>query len=111
MGYKRFCDATRAIEKAKDSFVEFGQVIKRQYAAEPAKDVQAFYDARDALHTRLCEEFREELDALKAQLVEKWPEIYLPDETDEVAEKRIASRIMAQEPKPKRRSRSRGDSS
>ena len=108
MGYKRFCDATRELEKVPGTFKEFGQVLKRQYSREPAQDVTLFYKLRDELHDRIATEFRAGLADLTEQLIEKWPEIYLPDETDEVAEKRIASMLLpAQEGKgsvkPKRK--------
>lgn len=95
MGYKRFCDATRELEKADGTFEEFGQVIKRQYAPDPAKDVKAFYAARDELHERIAAEFKVGLEELTEVLLRQWPEIYLPDETDEVAEKRIATRLVS----------------
>ena len=100
MGYKRFCDATRELEEVPGTFEEFGQVLKRQYAPDPAKDVSGYFAERDRLHDRIAKMFRSELEDLTDDLIDKWPDIYLPDETDEVAEKRISSRLVA---KPKRK--------
>lgn len=99
MSHRRWCDATARLEKPGETFTSFGTVIERHYCDKAAAEVQKFYDAIDELHTRLADEFHAERIRLRQLLITRWPQIYLPDETDEATEKRIAEWEAVSEPK------------
>ncbi len=90
MSHRRWCDATNRPEKKGEEFVEFGTVIARHYCAEPGKDVERYLAALDDLHTELAAEFHKRRTELRDVLIARWPQIYLPDETNTSTEERIA---------------------
>ena len=104
MSLKRWCDATQRLQGPDEHFEEFGWTLKRHYSEEPAAVVKEYLAGIDELHTRLAAEFHAQRTELRDALLREWPKIYLPDETDESTEKRIAEMAPARKKTTRKKS-------
>lgn len=78
MASREVCDATGKLLEG--DFETVKGLSERTYSAEALADVQAYLDARDALHTRLAGEWAWGLLRLREEWRMKYPAGKLPDE-------------------------------